>query len=118
MDINMEYALGLSNGGKIFNPYKTNNYPGRYANDCNNISKIKKGKATYTSSCANAKLTTSPKQRMAEVYALKTIKEGEEIFVRYGHGYWGLGVHGQKKQVSGVNTTVTRQRKRVQRYGQ
>lgn len=119
---NIQIPYGLSLGReKMFNPYKTNQNPGRYANDCNNITKIRNGEANYSSAkpCINALLVNKPKEKIAEIQAKKTIRQGDEIFVAYRQDYWGLGVHKQRKQVTGRSTvTVRRPRTRVQRYGQ
>lgn len=74
----------------IYNSYKTNDYPGRYANDCNsNVT----NRRTYSDTCNNAKIVipkTGKNKNTAYLKAVKDIKQGEEIKIAYGKGYWGL----------------------------
>lgn len=111
-DVQIPYAANTGRGTKIFNPYKTNDFPGRYANDPNNISK-----PGYNEQRGNCKLvfgTRGKFKNSAYLNATKRIKQGEEIVWSYGHGYWNKPIP-TNNDYTGV---AKRSRKRVKRYGQ
>ena len=81
-DIKLEYAW--QGRGVEVNSNKTNDYPGRYANDCNDI---QQGAAHYKhENKCNSKITKSGNAIV--VKALKRIRNGQEITVAYGPSYW------------------------------
>lgn len=108
---NVQVEYGLGNRAAIHNPYKTNDFPGRYANDCNDIEKVKKGEVEYGRGCTNAFLHRNVKEGKARVYADKTIKQGEEVLVSYGKGYWF------KQKATKEDLTGQRSRKKTERLG-
>jgi hypothetical protein len=109
--VKIEYGLG--NQAQINNPYKTNDHPGRYANDCNDIKKVKSGDEEYKKDCRNAKLVRNPKTGKAKVVCKRPIKQGEEILVAYGKGYWV-----KKREATAADLTGKRTRKQTERLGQ
>ncbi len=74
------YALALGNGDYV-DPYKSNHGVGRYANSYHK-----------TRFYQNAKFKTYPRRNKgvgkAVIKAKDPIRQGDEIFVKYGRGYW------------------------------
>lgn len=111
--VRIPYALGQGRSTDVYNPYKTNDFPGRYANDPNDVSDISK----YSINKGNAKTiigTSGRFKNTAYLRATKVIRQGEEILHNYGRAYW-RGKEGTNEDYTGV---AKRTKKKPVRYGQ
>jgi hypothetical protein len=81
------YAFQVSRD-RYIDPIYSNQGPGRYANDCR--------KSKYA---CNAKFSLNSRTKRVFIKAVKQIKQGDEILISYGAGYWARakGNSGLKK---------------------
>jgi len=83
-----DYMADLSKGWAV-DAVKTNTSAARYANDC-------RGTGKKCNSRFSRKFKKSPHDEKVFLNAKKTIKDGDEILISYGPGYWGNQVRKRK----------------------